>query len=100
MLPPGVLAPLIAVNTLRPKKNGRPKSNDWVFEFGAARFTKAMPFGLSLKSETALATLKSIVVVAPLAPVIVDCALSVEGGQKNPGALVPLLQTAMLLSTK
>ena len=66
---PACSSPLMAVKTLRPKKNGKPKSNEWVSDSGPARFAKAMPLGLSLNRKSALATLKRNCALAPLVPV-------------------------------
>ena len=58
-MPPEVFLPSSAVNTLRPKKNGSPKST--LFEalvFGAARLLNAVNDVLFLNIVLALAMLK------------------------------------------
>ena len=76
---PVTLAPWMATNTLRPKKNGNPQSKALEDDKGEPRLLKAVePL---CNRESALATLKSMLAFVPFAPWMVAERLRLDGGQ-------------------
>lgn len=87
-MPLGTDWPWIDVNTLRPKKKGRPQSKPHVptpvqfaDPFGPARLLNAESPPSLLKSVSALSTLKSTVLCALLTPVFCADRFRVFAGQ-------------------
>ncbi len=82
-----MVPPAMAVYTLRPKKNGKPKSKLFDSELTPAHVAEGCERRVVLNSVSALAIVKLTVDWVPFTPWLRALRFCVEPGHKNPDSL-------------